>query len=108
MWHCYWRQHFSAANVTPASFSDRDTRVYDEVLDGMQPALYPLDDEDSDITEQQILQVIKRMESRRASPDAIPTRAWKVFAPLVASPLAKLFTDFKQTRSVPLSYAGSQ
>eukprot|EP00971_Amphidinium_carterae_P341124 6479771-Amphidinium_carterae.1 len=108
MWHCYWRHHFSAADVTPASFSDRDTRVFDEGLDGMQPTLYPLDDVDEDITEQQILQVIKRLQSRRASPDPVPARAWKVFAPLVASPLASLFTDFKQSRSVPLSYAGSQ
>eukprot|EP00971_Amphidinium_carterae_P265894 5274536-Amphidinium_carterae.1 len=108
MWHSFWRQHFSATDVTPASFSDRLTRVYDEPLGAEHGFAFSDETEDDDISELQVLQAIKRMESRRASPDPIPARAWKLFAPAIALPLARLFSDFKQTRSVPLSYSGSQ
>eukprot|EP00971_Amphidinium_carterae_P300689 5974425-Amphidinium_carterae.1 len=110
MWHEHWMKHFGALQTRAVDFEDRSTMVYDEGVPYVDHSNQDQErpSEAASFTPTDVRLAIARMPARKATPDAIPSEAWKPIADYVAEPLSQLFNQYCDSRGLPLAYAGSR
>eukprot|EP00971_Amphidinium_carterae_P342965 6482459-Amphidinium_carterae.2 len=125
IWMDHWKHHFDATEVPAVSFEDRATLIYDDpsITDGALLAhrhsneaedladSHHGSDADGDLvqfTAQDVQNVIARMPARKATPDLIPSEAWKLVAEQTSPALAAMFNLYIRHKCVPASFAGSR
>eukprot|EP00971_Amphidinium_carterae_P087577 1732841-Amphidinium_carterae.1 len=108
LWHEHWGKHFAAHAVPAHNFVDR-LQFASSVLPHAQcDTPDPLSSPAWEFSESDVLRVLQRMPTRRATADVVPSRAYTAVADMLHAPLCALFNKCLRKGDVPLAYAGAR